>query len=424
MVTTRPRSVLVLARHDSFLKAGLCHAQSFACEGAQVDVIIVSSRGAGLSVKQAGALGLSKVPRAQKLSQLCRREVLEAYDLVLLGLDGRHSRYFLQKFYAAFALETSRRPVVAAYYPGILFRFHLEGMQSRMSADLVLLNSVHDCELYGAMLQGLGVAESNGIAVGLSYVGPPQPARSDGDAIVFFGQPTVPPGIHERAYLVEQLVAVAQRHPSHRVILKPRHRPGERTLHRDRFHFDYLVASYASRYGLPTNFHLSYAPVGELLVEAASALTISSTAALEALACGVPTHILTDFGIHENLGNHFFLGSGLFATFEEIRPDMPCVVESTWSRTHIKPGIGNEHVLVSAVGSLLQQRSERGELPLRTKRLLGRSRSFREFADREFGPAALAEFDARRLRGSSLAWLGHRLRATVRRVVGREGGSV
>jgi hypothetical protein len=164
--------------------------------------------------------------------------------------------------------------------------------------------------------------------------------------------------------------------------------------------------------------------VGELLVEAASALTISSTAALEALARGVPTHILTDFGIHENLGNHFFLGSGLFATFEEIRPDMPCVVESTWSRTHIKPGIGNEHVLVSAVGSLLQQRSERGELPLRTKRLLGRSRSFREFADREFGPAALAEFDARRLRGSSLAWLGHRLRATVRRVVGREGGSV
>ncbi|MBN1609635.1 MAG: hypothetical protein JW940_23585 [Polyangiaceae bacterium] len=353
------------------------------------------------------------------LRDICERPFLTDYDVVLLGLDGRNSRSFLRRFQDVFASDTRRRPVVLCYYPGVVSRFLLEGMQSRMSADLVLLNSPHDCVQYDAMLRGMGIAVSNGLATGLSYLDASRCRRGAGNSIVFFAQPTVPPAVHERAYIVARLLDVARKHPRHRIVLKPRHRPGEHTLHRDRCQFADVVNTFCARDRLPCNFTLSYDPVEALLQDAAVAVTVSSSAALEALVAGVPTRILTDFGIHENLGNNFFLDSGLLCTFDEISVDLPFVLDERWSKRHLKLGSNGREQLVARVAGLLRERDERGELPLRSARLGGRSAEFRAFVGREFGPAFSDDLDSRPWRRLWWRWQKRLLGAALRHLVFR-----
>ncbi len=387
-----PRSVLVLARHDSFFKAGLHHARVFERLGARIEVVALGEGREGLARGQLESLGLSRVPPSRSLAQVCRRDFLESFDVVLLGLDGRPTRQVLRRVAQLYAEgSTARRPVLVSYYPGVVFRFHLEGMQSRMSSDLLLLNSPQDLELYRELCRGLGVNDKNGLLTGLSYLAQTLARAKTPDTVVFFGQPTVPAALAERAYLIEQLARLAERSPAHHIVLKPRHRPGERTLHRDRFHFEDLMA-FQRASPLPPNLSVSYRPVPELLARAALVVTVSSSAALEALASGIPTRILTDFGLHENLGNHLFSGSGLLTTFPELAWDMPFVLEPTWRERHMPVGNDGGATLRAAVARLLEKRSADNRFELRSARLLGRTPEYVAFCEQEFGTNAVLDF--------------------------------
>ena len=75
---------------------------------------------------------------------------------------------------------------------------------------------------------------------------------------------------------------------------------------------------------LPPNFGISHTPIAEQLADTDLLLTVSSTACLE--AAGRPaagSHLPLDLGVHEKLGNHVFLDSGLFRTFDQIIADDP-----------------------------------------------------------------------------------------------------
>ena len=50
-----------------------------------------------------------------------------------------------------------QRPRLISAYPGILFRFGLEGMMDRSGADLLCLNSADDLALYGRGRKALGL---------------------------------------------------------------------------------------------------------------------------------------------------------------------------------------------------------------------------------------------------------------------------
>jgi hypothetical protein len=95
----------------------------------------------------------------------------------------------------------------------------------------------------------------------------------------------------------------AQAHPDRQVVLKPRHRIGEDTFHRMRFHPEVLLSGVRK----PANFSIDYTPISERLTNLDLMVTISSTAALEAVGAGVRTAFVADLDVREQLGNHIFL---------------------------------------------------------------------------------------------------------------------
>ena len=114
--------------------------------------------------------------------------------------------------------------------------------------------------------------------------------------IVFAAQALVPVGRDERAEIAATLVRAAEADPNRRVVVKLRSRPGESETHLERD--PYLELLPARR---PDNLVVSYSSMAAALSTAAGLVTVSSTAAVEAVALGVPVIALDSFGVSKSL---------------------------------------------------------------------------------------------------------------------------
>ena len=168
--------------------------------------------------------------------------------------------------------------------------------------------------------------------------------------VLYADQPTVPARAAERAYIYRQLVDYALDHPDREVLLKPRHRLGEDTFHRMRHH----PATVLSGVDLPANFRIDYASIQDQLAATDLLITMSSTAALEALDRGCRVALVLDLGIHERHGNQVFLNSGLLRTFSQIRRDDIGIADPRWLGSYF-PGLGrsSSEIIVDRIDQLL-----------------------------------------------------------------------
>lgn len=402
--------VLVLADFDSFMRAAAKCAFHLEGLGARTDFVIVQARRNQISTAQLRSMGIGTDPPTRTLAAMASVEALSDYDVVFVGLNGLRTRRFLARVLRAFPPGGARRPVLISLYPGLLFRFHLEGMMSRMNCDLFALNSPSDKQLYLRLCAGVGVSGDNALCLGLTTVpGRAQAAKhdvpSDG-TITFVGQPTVPAGRHERLFVLARLCELARREPNRRIVVKPRHRPGETTLHRVRHHYERLLPQVPG--GAPPNLAIRYDPIDQVLANTRVCVTFSSTAALEAVALGIPTRIVTDLGINENLGNHFFLGSGMLADLDSIHGGLASQVDPDWRAEHLVSADDNMPALVARIQALVEQPRDQG-LPAQD-RVFARSQAFTRTFQRAAGqgPALDVFGDTPTVawRATLLRWLG------------------
>ena len=153
-------------------------------------------------------------------------------DALILGLDGQRSRDALLQLKTIWA-DQEQRPRWISAYPGILFRFGLEGMMDRSGADLLCLNSADDLALYGRGRKALGLDSSNAVVTGLPILWRTKQRTEAPEApsIVFFEQPSIPVHPLQRRVLCDQIKELAAAWPDHPVIFKPHieHRHPRRT---------------------------------------------------------------------------------------------------------------------------------------------------------------------------------------------------
>ncbi|QNA93449.1 MULTISPECIES: DUF6716 putative glycosyltransferase [unclassified Microbacterium] len=139
------------------------------------------------------------------------------------------------------------------------------------------------------------------------------PVRPPATDIVFAAQALVPATRAERAEIAATLVRAAQAEPGRRVVVKLRSRPGESETHLEREPYQDLLP-----HRRPQNLVYSYEPMATALETAAGLVTVSSTAAIEATALGVPVIALDSFGVSKSLLNTVFVGSGLLGGRSEV----------------------------------------------------------------------------------------------------------
>jgi putative glycosyltransferase DUF6716 len=343
--------VVVLADTDSRWKWGLLTARQLFPASSPEGLLLASLRGP--SAQQLADSGVLQEPTVvESIPDFVESADLDGTDALVLALPGGAVQSVLHGLARRWP-KPARRPLVISGYVGVVYEKHVEGLLMRAGSDVILANSPADAEAFRTLLAGSGADPEVVVPTVLPFLGRADSARETGApfTVTFAAQPGVPGPRADRELVVRKLIRHATLHPEREVLLKIRARIGEQSTHRE----DHPYQLLGPRLGVPkpANLHVVSGNMGEVLDRTDLLVTVSSTAAVEAMHRGIPTAILTDFGIKERHGNHYFIGSGCLAGFAELDAGATPRVDPGWARDH---GIGPGDAVQQArerVGDLL-----------------------------------------------------------------------
>ncbi|AYG02960.1 DUF6716 putative glycosyltransferase [Gryllotalpicola protaetiae] len=309
-----PRRILGVIDSDSYAKWGASLLAQLGPEWA-VELVTVASRLAASDAQLAFALAGTgfrpdAAPRAS-LQQIVDRLSLEGHDAVFVSTSGAVAEAVITEI----TQRVKPRPVIMTGLPGISTPAKYKGLFRRAQADLFVLHSHREIREYQELSTRRGIAH-NFVLATLPFLEQREAVpewTGERDSIVFAAQPGVPHAIAERRAVVGWLVQAARTHPDLRVVIKVRAQAGERQTHRERHPYAELVPPDA-----PSNLVVEGGSMLAHLARAVGFVTVSSTAAIEAIAADVPSLVLTDFGVSGDLINEVFVGSGLLGPSRDL----------------------------------------------------------------------------------------------------------
>ena len=294
--------VVAVADTDSYVKWGAALVADARVEG---ELVVLDTELVVSDAQLAAATAGVDIPvRRASLDELPR--ILAGADAVLVAARGPVARVV-----ARTAARLRPRPVIATGLPGISIPATWRALHYRRQCDLFILHSHREVREFGELARERGIDQRFALAT-LPFARRVEERTASGTDLVFAAQAIVPREREERIRVARLLVAAAEADPSRRVVVKLRGRPGEAETHRE-------LDSYPELLGrTPPNLVVSYAPMAEALESAEGLLTVSSTAAIEAAAQGVPVIALDTFGVSPELINVVFEGSGLFGSAGDV----------------------------------------------------------------------------------------------------------
>lgn len=324
--TMPTRTAILVAAFDSQLKWARAIRQGLESRGFACRTIVPSDIRHAISDGQLADYGgttVAHMPWTDLMTAALN------VDVVVLAIQGPQVRRFCHELFDLVELTGALPPLTITGWVGVIIEKIVAGYLERYATDIVAVNSRSDLATFEAVARSLQLPSDNLTLSGLPLLsGECREPSLDTPikSVMFADQPTVPQTREDRLYLYERLLAYARTHPEREVVLKPRHRIGEDTFHRMKFHPEALLSGVRR----PANFSIDYTPISDRLANLDLMLTISSTAALEAVGAGVRTAFIADLDVREQLGNHIFLGSGLLRTFDQLERDDVGVPAKSW----------------------------------------------------------------------------------------------
>ncbi|MFJ3309061.1 DUF6716 putative glycosyltransferase [Streptomyces sp. NPDC086549] len=353
----RPRRIAVLADSDTRWKWGASVARQIAPEHA-LDAVFLSARSSPTE-RQLAEVGIMPDTRRElSAAELVDDGELADADIVVMAITGGAVLALTHSLGLAWE-GRERRPIVVTGYVGVVYEKMVDGLLTRGGTDLVLANSGYDAERFRAAFAAVGVDPDSVVECALPFLGgdPYLPSPDRPFTLTFAVQPSVPKGKAARLRLLERAAAHARHHPERQVLMKLRSLPGEHTTHVEADPYQLLVEELAEP--APANLQLVYGHMGEVLDRTDLLVTVSSTAALESMHRGIPTAILTDFGVREAHGNHYFIHSGCLASWDDLDTGALPVAHPEWAAAQ---GIGKSDPYAAARARIAALRAA-GPLP-------------------------------------------------------------
>jgi hypothetical protein len=300
--------VLAVADTDSYLKWSVATLATLPAGWSSRQVLL---RNAVMpSPGQVAAAGRTAADRSTPVRTLSLPALLallarERPDVVLLACTGP----VVARLTGLPLLRGARRPVLLTGLPGISVPASPRAVLLRRSCDLFLIHSHRERIEFLRVAAEVAPSLSFGLAR-LPFL-PDRPLPADSPApgpdapLVFASQALVP---RERADREQVLRGLAAAPP---VVVKLRAEPGEQQTHREAYPYDVLWADLVANGEVPPGaVTFATGAMGEAVRKSRGLVTVSSTAALEAIALGRPLLVVDDFGLSAEMINLVFVGSG------------------------------------------------------------------------------------------------------------------
>jgi hypothetical protein len=312
-----PRRILAIADSDSYVKWGAALVDAMPGDW-QRDLVVLDTlwrpSADQLTTAVAGTRWRGAPPPVVSLEELGARVAAEAPDAVLFAMRGPAVKVALRQVLAS---APGPRPILLSGMPGISIPATRRAIAYRAQVDVMVVHSRRELLEFGLLAQKMGMPQRFALA-GLPFVrelGAPAVVDPSGP-MIFATQAKVPVVRSERLHLLERLAETARQHPHQKVVIKVRAVAGETQTHLERHEYADLLSELDPP--APDNLVVLGGPMAEHLDGAAGLVTVSSTAALEAMGLGVPVLCIDDFGVRDGLINTVFEGSGVLAPSEEL----------------------------------------------------------------------------------------------------------
>lgn len=393
--------IVGIADTDSYLKwgAALLGAQ---IPGARVTFLILQTPLVVSPRQEAAALADSGIDDVRRIRPADLAATLQALrpDAVLLSARGP-----LVRVLARVVARLDPRPVIVTGLPGISIPATRKALLFRRQCDLFVLHSRREIKDFRALANAMTLTPRFALAR-LPFASETKRRGRGGTDLVFAAQALVPRELPERVRVAEILRDAALADPSRRVVVKVRGSAGEKQTHEEQHALPDLI----ERLGpVPPNLVVDDGPMARALDRAQGLVTVSSTAAIEAVARGIPVIALDDFGVSDELINIVFIGSGLFGDRDAVVARDFRGPDPAWVRDNYLHDRSEDDWFERTRALVLLRRS--GRLPARPAPV-GRGGALREAWDRRI---VLGRDDPARTGVLALA-IGVPLRAAVRLV--------
>lgn len=309
------RRVIGVVDSDSFVKWGA--ATLSRATGWDVDLVLIESD-VSATDRQVDIALLHTAFEGRTVRRLSLRRLVdlirtEQPDGVFVSTRGPVAEVVISEL---LVLGRATRPVLLTGLPGISIPAKWKGIFLRAQADVFVLHSHREVAAYRELAEAHGVEPAFALAT-LPFLTdaatepPAEPAPRT--RVVFAAQATVPADRGDRLRILSWLRTLAIRHRDLDVVIKVRGLAGDPQTHHEHYPFDTLLTG-----PTPDNLRVATGSMAVHLGHAAGLVTVSSTAAIEAIAAGVPVILLDDFGVDPALINTVFEGSGLLASKDDL----------------------------------------------------------------------------------------------------------
>ncbi|WP_344969077.1 DUF6716 putative glycosyltransferase [Streptosporangium fragile] len=259
------------------------------------------------------------------------------------------------------------RPVFVSGLPGISIPATEKAWLFRSGCELFVLHSGREVEEFSAVGRRLGGGGEIGLArLPFLHTREEVPVTGPRNRVIFATQAKVPRRREERERILLTLAELAGRRPDLDVVVKLRALDTERQTHNERYHYQRLWQTLAADGRVrPDAVRFAVGPMHEHLAHAAGFVTVSSTAALEAIAQRVPLLVLSDFGVGAEMINLVFEGSGLLGTLDDLALGRFRTPEDAWCKANYFHS-GDESDWASRMVSLIGQARSGRLVPARS----------------------------------------------------------
>lgn len=317
----RPLQVVAVADSDSYLKWGAATLDRLSPDCATT-VLLLRSRitptSAQVAAATAGTRFAASEPRIVTAAGLARELARLDPDVLLVSTTGPPAELVLE-----IASRTASRPVLVTGLPGMALPATVKALRFRARCDVLVTHSRRERREYTALAEGIGLAPVVALAR-LPFL--PERVRADvaGSSdevrrVVFAPQAKVPSARGQRERVLLALAALARSRPDVDVVVKLRAVAGEQQTHDEMFPYDALWKDLElAGHVVSGSVRFASGPLADQLGPGAALVTVSSTAALEAVADGRPTLVIDDFGLNERMLNAAFLGSGCVGGLDDL----------------------------------------------------------------------------------------------------------
>jgi hypothetical protein len=307
-----PRRIVAVADTDSYVKWAAALLATLPAEW-DASLLVLDTPLVVSDAQLAAALSGSGLPpgrvtrvRWEELAPAVRRADADA---VLLAARGPLVRVLAREMAAL-----DPRPVMVTGLPGISIPATRKAISYRTQCDLFVLHSRRECRDFSALAREKGMPQRFALA-SLPFARRSAQTGPTGTDLVFAAQAKVPAQREDRLRIARLLRQAALADPSRRVVVKLRASRGEQQTHAERDAYPELLATLGP---LPPNLVVSTRAMGHALSSAEGLVTVSSTAAVEAVGRGIPVIALDLFGVGPELINEVLADAGLLGGEEDV----------------------------------------------------------------------------------------------------------